>query len=329
MKLKNRAAHCVSEIAIKIFRTLRDGRARRRDNRLTRISEKSYELLWRDEKNPLKKICYFSSYDCDGVVDESVFHYLSELERLDFGIVFITTSSTISDGDLDRLKSMTKAVIHRANLGYDFYSWKVGMTAYPASPDTHCVLLVNDSVYGPLFPLEQILKHMDVAQRDMVGITDSWEPSYHIQSYFMYCKNEIIRSGFLHRFFQNVKVVSKRRDIIRLYELGFSQRLSAEGFKIGALVDYRELYSKYFAPTMDRPEFKNDPSIFFWKELVTNFLSPFIKRKIFKVWDSNADLILQAIKRVIEKNNSKLKFQVILDHYKRLSRRLDLARPAH
>ena len=45
-------------------------------------------------------------------------------------------------------------------------------------------MLANDSVYGPLFDLKEILARCD-ASADIWGMTDNRAGGYHLQSYFL------------------------------------------------------------------------------------------------------------------------------------------------
>ncbi len=152
----------------------------------------------------------------------------------------------------------------------------------------------------------------------MIGITDSWGISYHVQSYFLYCKNKLVQSGFLEQFFSDVKVISNKEELIQSYELGFSRKLTREGYKIGALVDYRDLYKKFYLENKtNRPEFRNNPSTFFWKEILSDSLNPFIKKNIFWLLEYDHVLFSDDIENALKKQNPGLKFSIILNHLKR------------
>ena len=52
------------------------------------------------------------------------------------------------------------------------------------------LLLMNDSLYGP-FTQKEILDDADRNEADFVGLTDSFQHHYHLQSYFIYCKSSL------------------------------------------------------------------------------------------------------------------------------------------
>jgi lipopolysaccharide biosynthesis protein len=56
------------------------------------------------------------------------------------------------------------------------------------------VLLVNDSIYGPLAPLEPILARIDLEAADLWGATESWQTRYHLQSFFLAAGRTVLTS---------------------------------------------------------------------------------------------------------------------------------------
>jgi lipopolysaccharide biosynthesis protein len=267
----------------------------------------------------MENICYFSSFDRDSIVSDYIFYYLRQLRESGFDIVFISTSPSMSQLDLKRLQEIVAFVVHRANLGYDFYSWKIGMMVRPPAEKTQRVLLANDSVFGPVFPIDSFLSRMQDCDLDMVGITDSWWISYHVQSYFLYFSQKVVESGFLQRFFNDVRVLSSKTDIINQYEIGISKKLARERFTIGALVEYIRLYQDNYTNTSTiSQDYVRDATVFFWKELLTQKKSPFIKKSIWKVLPADECLYSPLVEDVLRKNGSGFSVELIDCHLKRV-----------
>ena len=300
------------------------GRFRRRialrgSGRLTRAADRSVRVLWQSPEAAGREICYFSSFDRDGVVDAYVWHYLRELRRTGFDVVFVSTSPSVRPSDLDRLRTAASVVVHRENLGYDFYSWKTGLGVFPPRRDTERVLLANDSVYGPVEPLDDYIARMESSPWDAVGLTDSWEIEHHVQSYFLYCKKSLIDGGFLSRFFGAMNVVSTPRAVIRRYEVGFTRAVREEGFAIGALVDYRHAVEQYAAEsTTGESWHRENPTISLWRELLAHSRSPFIKRKIFRLNPEDTASALTFVGDVLRDRKSALTIDVIRNNLTRL-----------
>ena len=225
-----------------------------------------------------KPVCFFCSYDREGIVRENVLYYLKELSLTGFNIVFISSSNTISDVDLEKLAGYCVKIINRENRGYDFYSWKTGLEEYPYYNAHTAVLLANDSVLGPFFDFSDIVKRLENCDADIVGMTDNFRYSHHLQSYFLYCKKSVILSREFINFFDRVKVIGPKNAIIRRYEVGFSQLLGQQ-FHLAALYSLERVLDKVCYP--ERPKTLINPTSHLWKPLITEFKFPFLKKSLF------------------------------------------------
>ena len=91
-------------------------------------------------------------------------------------------------------------IINRENKGYDFYGWKTGLEKYTRYKDHVGLLLANDSVIGPLFSISNIVSTLENCDADVIGMTDSFQFHPHLQSYFLYCKKNVVLSEEFLRF---------------------------------------------------------------------------------------------------------------------------------
>ena len=113
-------------------------------------------------------------------------------------------------------------------------SYKVGIEEL--NLDTYDELIIcNDSIYGPLQPLSQLFDKCDLMQADVWGITDSYQQSYHLQSYFIIFKQKALKSRAFTNFWSHVTVLNEKKDIIKCYEVGLSKTLRKDGLKLDAL----------------------------------------------------------------------------------------------
>jgi rhamnosyltransferase len=194
-----------------------------------------------------------------------------------FDTVFISTSASISESDLKKLAGCCIRIISRENRGYDFYSWKVGLEAYPQYHEHAGLLLANDSVYGPLFDFGDIVTRLENHDADIVGMTDSFRYYPHLQSYFIYCKRPVVLSKEFINFFEQVKVMQLKSAVIRKYEVGFAQILGKQ-FRLAALYPLEGMLDQ--TAYLERPKSEIDPTFRLWKPLITKFKFPFLKRSL-------------------------------------------------
>ena len=147
-------------------------------------------VRYKADTSHLSKACIFSSFSFSGEVEEYVFYYLDELKKAGFSTVFVSTS-ILPKRSVQRLSQYVCLIIERDNICPDFGSWKAGLSLLDWDK-LDAVVLTNDSVFGPLFNLDDIILSMNDGY-DVWGISDnyeglhfSWNPSrtdHHLQSY--------------------------------------------------------------------------------------------------------------------------------------------------
>src|SRR5438067_9025756 len=137
----------------------------------------------------LPRALIMAHYDPDGVVDPHVLYALEAYRQVFAHIIFVSVS-------VDRLpkghEHLADRFIARDNVGYDFFSWKVGFNALNDKEQFFEVVFANDSVYGPLFDIEQVLMASRVKEADLWGLTSSFETSWHIQSFFFAMRHRLL-----------------------------------------------------------------------------------------------------------------------------------------
>lgn len=179
--------------------------------------------------NSLKRACVFAHFDPKGVVDPYVILLLHGLKEVTDEIVFVTTSSA----SLEYLHSLNLPVsktIARENRGLDFFSWKIGLRELDWCQFDE-LILCNDSVYGPLYPLGTLFEHMRAKSCDFWGITDNTEFAYHVQSYFLVFRARVIASDVFRKFWAGLELVDQKKQLVLKYEIGLSSDLMALGLK--------------------------------------------------------------------------------------------------
>ena len=143
--------------------------------------------VWPDQPVELgPKIVLFMHFDGQGSVRAQLYDYIHNLKENGRTIVFVTNSGRLEASAMAKLQAICAAVIIRRNIGYDFGAWRDALDVLSLPrPQTEEVIFANDSVFGPLAPLGDILARLDYGKADIWGLTDSWQVRYHLQSFFM------------------------------------------------------------------------------------------------------------------------------------------------
>ncbi len=206
------------------------------------------------------KVVLFCHYDRAGRIREDLRHYLAELARAGFGIVFVSNAPRLQPAEMIFLQEHCAGVVLRRNAGFDFGAWKDALSAYALPrPETEMLVLVNDSVYGPIRPLWPALAAVDFAAADLWALTDSWQLRYHLQSYFLIAGPRALESAAWRQFWRRVRPLAFKRWVIRRFEIGLSQAMLRAGLRLGAVWPYETLIDDVLADPPGKEGEKGDP----------------------------------------------------------------------
>lgn len=178
-----------------------------------------------------KRLFLFAGYTPDGILDDSLVLYVRELAAL--GDVVLCMDS---DCDKSELKKITPLVLHADGVRhgeYDFGSYK---RAYIWARDNldlkkyNFVYMVNDSVYGPLFPLKPYLTKMESANTDAFGLVKNTKHAHpHIQSWFIGMRGTVFLSEWYDTFMSRITKLPSKGDVTKVYEHGFTRNVVEHG----------------------------------------------------------------------------------------------------
>ena len=198
---------------------------------------------WPEGEIPLgPKVCVFVHWDGAGEVREHVLHQVRSLAAAGMSVMFVTNSGFLQPNSLEALKLVCAGVLIRRNVGYDFGAWREGFEqlGLPRA-NTTLVAMANDSVYGPIRSLHELFAAVDFDAADVWGCTDSWQSRYHVQSYLMMFSPRVVASETWRGFWAGVRPTWAKMWLIRLYEIGLTQRLLKAGFSCRTVWPYKSL----------------------------------------------------------------------------------------
>ena len=223
-----------------------------------------------------KSICLFAHFNAAMKIEAYVVTYLEHLSNIGFDIYFISNSSIKRDyKTLLAEKVKNCRIYERENKGADFGAWKWAIEQNIIPADTDYLLLTNDSLYGPIFPLAPIVEEMQSRPGiDFWGLTESYQGGWHLQSYFLLLSKKAFTSDAYKKVFDQEFATLNKREIIARGELLLSRSLSDAGLKSSAYVRYDEL-----EPNFESWDAKN-PTHFFWDKLIAEFSFPFVKKEL-------------------------------------------------
>ena len=197
----------------------------------------------------MKRLCVFAHWDRDNIIDEYVIFYLKALKEVCNYIIFVS-DCTLDISETNKLNGIADYAIAQKHGEYDFGSYKRGFNlAKEKELEFEELLFVNDSCYGPFFPLEPIFETMRKKNCDFWGITknlygickkgEEYKTCYspHIQSYFLAFSKKVFNNSCFQNFINCVKPEKCKNDIIINYEMGLTELIEKNKFKTGVYIN--------------------------------------------------------------------------------------------
>lgn len=231
-----------------------------------------------------RTLVFFAHFDPDGLVDPYVVYYLRALHGLGAAIVFVSGSPTLTPESVEPILPLCAGVYTRRTLALDFGSWHLAWNIMRRRGWTLDMFdrfaVVNDSVYGPLFPIEEMWESF--RGHDMYGAIESREQGPHLQSFFLAWDVNARTRRFLDDFWSRFTYVLDKYRLIRRYEVGLAKRARHAGLSVKPFIGVdaveaavRNTPTHQWADKLAGPPVNN--TLYFWDGLIEQLRFPFLK----------------------------------------------------
>ena len=209
------------------------------------FSKESIEGIWHFEKAPAQKrrIAIVASYFGDGKLSATLIYLLKGLHEVVDNIVLVGDCPVLPE-EVKKLEGMVAVAKFERHEQYDFGSYRRGLEicrkeGLLGSCDIDELVVLNDSNYGPLYPLSESFCVMREKKCDFWGYTGyDLSGHKHISSYFYVFRRAIIDSGILDEFLLQVKGRLTRDVVIERFEVCLTQHLAGNGFSWDTYVPF-------------------------------------------------------------------------------------------
>lgn len=211
---------------------------------------------------PGGEVALFVTHSRTGRIKPHVLPYLRALKAAGLGVFLIVTVDRPVDLPPDLIDA-ADAIMVRRNAGYDFGAWAHALKLHPGLYGTSTLYLVNDSVL-PATDAKRIVALVDrvrASPADLIGLTESHEWRWHVQSYFLAVKPRLLSSRNFHGFMNDVRLLTRKDHVIRAYEVRLAELTEEAALRVEIL---------YPSATAI------NPTLFGWRQLVADGM-PLIK----------------------------------------------------
>ena len=177
---------------------------------------------------------FFAHFDPQNEIDEYVQYYLKHLHELGCFIIFVSGSPELKPEAAATILPYCMGIYTRQSLGYDFGCWHLAWCLFKQKgwglKQFDRLLLANDSVYGPLFDLKEMLCSFSGA--DVYGASENLEIERHLQSYFLLWELNDQTRLFLENYWNTFRYVVEKDQVVWKCEVGISKRARAAGLTL-------------------------------------------------------------------------------------------------
>jgi rhamnosyltransferase len=186
-----------------------------------------------DQKRTDTTAFVIAHYDAQGRVALYLRELVAYLRTLTPHIVFVSTN--IDPDAADAMRAHAQVIV-RENVGYDFWSYKVGIDSLGDLRGFDRLVIFNNSflVLDPAHLCNCFLEASGNA--DLLGFTHNRDIQPHLQSYWISFENpQIINSQAFAQWWAQMTPISDKREVIRAYEVGMSTYFGQRGFRLSSM----------------------------------------------------------------------------------------------
>lgn len=240
----------------------------------------SHVFAKRANFSPRDEVALLLTHAPAGRLKPHVLPYMKQLKGAGLAVALVV----VVDNPLELLDeeiSVADSILVRKNAGYDFGAWAHALKLSPALFNLRRLILTNDSVIPTASSsvFSAMMDRVRASKAHIAGLTANHEYGWHLQSYFLVLTKKALTSSAFRDFFDKVRRIDDKDEVIRTYEIPFSAQMRAAGLSLEAL---------YHGP------YPNNPVIWSWRELVESGF-PFIKllllRKAMASYTDDTDML--------------------------------------
>lgn len=188
-----------------------------------------------NEQYKSTRFLIIAHYDLSNSFSTRFLEFLKVIENSNFRCLVVTTSASVSNLNL---VPQSIDVILRPNLGYDFYSYKVGINSMKNYTKVESLILINSSMEVLDPDKYKCIIHRafdELSISAFVCLVESKQYFKHAQSFFLGFTRNTIDSPSVKEFFENIPISVPKKKLILDCEIGLSRLLTQEGIPLNPL----------------------------------------------------------------------------------------------
>ncbi len=193
----------------------------------------------------MRKLCIYSFYDKEGIVDRFVFDMLEEVKKYFDEIIFVSNGPVESKGKkkLESIEGLS--IFERDNKGFDIGGIQETLlkTGFENLKNYDELLIINSSIMGPVFSFKEMFDEMSKEELDFWGMTvykkmkyNPWDSSRfdyiptHLQSFFIVIRKNMLGSLDFEKYWKELPSINTYDDAVSKHEVVFTKHFEELGY---------------------------------------------------------------------------------------------------
>lgn len=231
----------------------------------------------------MRRIGIFVFFDANGIVDRYIPYMLEDLMK-NLERLVVVVNGKITDEGKEILGKFSSDFVFRENKGFDTWAYKEGMDyiGWEQLSEYDEVVILNDTVMGPVYPFAEMFDAMAKRDVDFWGITRHYKDMAnpyncvygyipaHIQSYFEVFRQSFVKSEDFQNYWDNLFPINSYEDAVGKHEIVFTKKFEDLGYKWDTYINAPELEERHSQPLMAYADL-----------IIRNYRCPIFKKRLF------------------------------------------------
>lgn len=229
----------------------------------------------------MKRLGIYVFYDKSGIADKYIEVLLENMQKMLHKLIFIVNGK-ICAVSRHNIEQYVSEVYLRTNYGYDAGAYKDAFLQLLDDrewKDYDELILMNNSFFGPFFPLQDLWDHFDEKDIDFWGITRHPEGCFengkefnsHIQAYFLVIKRKMLNSEKFLQFWKEMPYPDSYQMAVEEFEIKFTHYFEKLGFCGRTFMD------EWVTKTQLTEQC--NPYLYYSGKMIKELHMPFLKKK--------------------------------------------------
>lgn len=236
------------------------------------------------EKGKNNRFLVYFFYDKDGIVDDYIDYMLQNMSKCVRDILIISNGK-ISEEGKKVFSKYSDTVIERENKGFDVGAYKdaLSIATWEKLSSYDEIILMNYTIMGPVYPLQEMFDSMDERDIDYWGPTISHKTDFdpfgtvpfgylpdHIQTHFLAIRKSLLVSKEFRDYWRKMPFIESYQQSVGRHEAFFTKHFADMGYKWDVYANSEEYRDLTFQPCLTMAT-----------EMIRDKKLPFFKRRSF------------------------------------------------